>query len=89
MLKIEIFRLSNWFGIVSSDVVNCDVTTRVTNGDQMGSLFTKLTASNTGVVINYFFREPGIFQSPEAQEARFQFAIVGAVNVKLAIANDN
>jgi hypothetical protein len=51
-------------------------------------LLTELTASDARLVINDFFGEVGVLQSPETEKTRFKLAIISAVDVELAVTNN-
>ena len=55
----------------------------------MWGLLTELTASDARLVINDFFGEVGVLQSPEAEKTRFKLAIISAVDVELAVTNNH
>jgi len=69
MLVINIFAFSNWSCIIiSSDIVNGNITMRITDSNQMRGLSGELTASNGVFRINNFLWETWILQSPECKD---------------------
>jgi hypothetical protein len=55
----------------------------------MRSFLTELATGDARFVVDNFFGESGIFQSPETEQTRLKFAVVSAVDVKFTIANNN
>jgi hypothetical protein len=87
VLSFQVFAFSDGLLIAGTDVVNRNVSMRVTNCNQVRILFRELAAGNGMLSLDDLLREIRVFQGPEAQHALLKG--LSAVNIILSITNSD
>jgi len=89
MLEFKILGLSNGLSVRALNVVNSDVTTGVTNSNEMGCLLGETAANNARVVHNQLLGEVRVLKGPEAKETGLKLGVINNVDVVLTVPNSN